>query len=201
MRGVVHLRGGLHLFYHRLYTKFQVFNMAKSSWKTISSAFAKVQSRMGTTRSELVFVGVVLVGLFAGLGAKLLSGREALQTRNGELSHVIDSLAAAEATTFSGSTPDAEPVPALAAADTIVRKKTFGGGSGFAKKEKITSGTININTASMQDLMRLPGVGESTAEKILEERARQPFKRLEDVMRVKGIGKKKFEAIKPFLRL
>jgi competence protein ComEA len=66
---------------------------------------------------------------------------------------------------------------------------------------KISSGLISLNKAGMQDLMRLPGVGKATAEKILAAREERKFVRLEDVMRVKGIGKKKFAAMKKFLVL
>ncbi|TAE30157.1 MAG: helix-hairpin-helix domain-containing protein [Candidatus Kapaibacterium sp.] len=119
----------------------------------------------------------------------------------------MDSLAVVEASTYTGVTPNAEPVPELAKGDTLLKKVVgtgVGGSPTRAKKagtEKISTGTINLNTATLQDLMRLPGVGEATAEKILLERSLRRFTRIEDVMRVKGIGKKKFEAMKPFLEL
>lgn len=62
--------------------------------------------------------------------------------------------------------------------------------------EEQTAGLININTADAAKLMKLKGVGEKTAEKIIEYRAQTPFEKPEDIMNVKGIGEKKFEDIK-----
>ncbi len=57
-------------------------------------------------------------------------------------------------------------------------------------------GKININTASAAELDALPGVGASTAEKIVADReANGPFKTAEDLKRVSGIGDKKFAAL------
>ncbi len=56
------------------------------------------------------------------------------------------------------------------------------------------SGLVNINSATTEQLCTLPGVGEATAEAIIEERtANGPFTSIEDVMRVSGIGEKKFQ--------
>lgn len=62
--------------------------------------------------------------------------------------------------------------------------------------EEQASGLININTADAAELMKLKGVGEKTAEKIIEYRVQTPFEKPEDIMNVKGIGEKKFEDIK-----
>ena len=62
--------------------------------------------------------------------------------------------------------------------------------------EEQAAGLVNINTADAAELMKLKGVGEKTAEKIIEYRAQTPFEKPEDIMNVKGIGEKKFEDIK-----
>ncbi|MBR9991363.1 MAG: helix-hairpin-helix domain-containing protein [Gemmatimonadetes bacterium] len=49
-------------------------------------------------------------------------------------------------------------------------------------------GPIDPNTAPAADLVRLPGVGPSLAERIIEERERAQFRYLEDLTRVRGIG-------------
>src|SRR5687768_488955 len=70
--------------------------------------------------------------------------------------------------------------PALAAAvsrtETITASASVGG-------------KVNINTASVKDLMTLTGVGKKVAEKIVEYRgAHGAFKKAEDVRKVEGLG-------------
>jgi len=56
---------------------------------------------------------------------------------------------------------------------------------------------ININTASAEDLTSLKGIGEKTAQAIIEYREKNgAFKAIEDIKNVKGIGDKKFEVFK-----
>lgn len=59
-----------------------------------------------------------------------------------------------------------------------------------------TSGKVNINTATAQELKTLDGVGDATAQKIIDYRtANGPFQRIEDIKNVSGIAEKRFEAI------
>ncbi len=58
-------------------------------------------------------------------------------------------------------------------------------------------GKININTAMESELEEIPGVGESTAKKIIEYRKNNgKFKEIEDIKNVSGIGDSKFENMK-----
>lgn len=67
-----------------------------------------------------------------------------------------------------------------------------------AKQSQEQSGTmVNINTADEKALDVLPGIGPSTAKKIIEYRNTNGiFKKPEDIMNVKGIGKSKYENVK-----
>ena len=59
------------------------------------------------------------------------------------------------------------------------------------------SGLVSINTASQAELESLTGIGPSTAQSIIDDRAKNgPFSSLEDLMRVSGIGEKKFANLK-----
>jgi len=60
--------------------------------------------------------------------------------------------------------------------------------------------SININTADQTELERLPGIGPSTAKKIIRFREQVGrFKKPSDIKKVKGIGDKKFKKIEPYI--
>jgi competence protein ComEA len=61
---------------------------------------------------------------------------------------------------------------------------------------------IDINQADLAELIKLPGIGKSTAAKISAYRdANGPFKSVEELLNVKGIGPQKLEKIKPLVTL
>lgn len=69
-------------------------------------------------------------------------------------------------------------------------------------QETAGTGKININTASKEKLMSLPGVGESRAEDIIKFREKQGgFKKLEDIMQIQGIKEGLFEKIKDLITI
>jgi len=55
---------------------------------------------------------------------------------------------------------------------------------------------IDLNTATMEQLHSLKGIGHKKAVAIIEYRKEHNFTKIEDIMKVKGIGKKMFEKIK-----
>ena len=67
--------------------------------------------------------------------------------------------------------------------------------AGATSKEASKEGKVNINTATVEELKTLKGVGEKKAEAIIEYRKKNgSFKTKEDLMKVRGIGKKLFES-------
>lgn len=83
--------------------------------------------------------------------------------------------------------------------DSKPRTRSYGVTS---KTAGLAQASISLNKASADDLMKLPSVGEATASLIMEYRKeRGKFRTLTEIMNVRGIGPKKFERMKPYLRL
>ena len=60
--------------------------------------------------------------------------------------------------------------------------------------------SIDINEAGIDELMRLPGIGVKTAERIIQLRAKKGnFEKIEDLLQVKGIGESKFNKFKQYI--
>ncbi|HET7825067.1 MAG TPA: helix-hairpin-helix domain-containing protein [Anaeromyxobacter sp.] len=57
-----------------------------------------------------------------------------------------------------------------------------------AKKGLAPGERLDLNRATVSELMRLPGLGEKKAQAIVALRQKQPFRRVEDVLAVKGLG-------------
>jgi competence protein ComEA len=55
---------------------------------------------------------------------------------------------------------------------------------------------VDLNTASADELARLPGIGPAKAQAIIAYRAQEPFARPEDLRKVKGIGDKLYDRVK-----
>ncbi len=61
---------------------------------------------------------------------------------------------------------------------------------------------ISINSATLEELILLPGIGEKTAQKIVDYREKfGGFRQLEDIMNVSGIGNVKFTRIREYITL
>jgi competence protein ComEA len=61
----------------------------------------------------------------------------------------------------------------------------------------VAGGKVDLNTATVEQLDTLPGIGPATAQKIVADRTENgPFRSVEDLLRVPGIGAKKLDALK-----
>ncbi len=190
-------------------------------------AFARIESALGVTRSDLTItlflaatalIGFVWLTFFDNRPNPIDQGREvaamvahsdsinlaererkvaALEAR---LTHAV-SLQQDSVPKWEALTPvDAARDSTLAVVEEKVSSSSHSTGSGSSRsKAGMPPGKVNINTATSQLLETLPGVGEKTAEKIIERRKQSPFRRPEDIMEVKGIGEKKFEKMKAYV--
>ena len=62
--------------------------------------------------------------------------------------------------------------------------------------------TLDVNTATAEDLTALPGVGPGLAQRIIAYREQYgPFQTVDDLQNVSGIGPSKFEKLEPYVRL
>lgn len=70
------------------------------------------------------------------------------------------------------------------------------GNSSNTTLSNLKQGTVNINTATLEELQTIKGIGQKKAEAILQYRKEHgAFRTKEDLLQVKGIGKKALEAI------
>ena len=110
------------------------------------------------------------------------------------------------ACSFQAMTVAHTPPPASAQTPPQPAKPGAGPGRAHgaaAKPARATpSSPVNLNTATTNELQTLPGIGKSTATRILEYRQKNGgFRKIEDLMNVKGIGEKSFLKLKPLITL
>lgn len=92
--------------------------------------------------------------------------------------------------------PDEQNSACISKEDVVIEE-----GNNKPSKES-NSTKIALNSATKEELMTLPGIGEAKAADILEYRESQgDFKTIEDIKNVKGIGESLFEKIKEYLTL
>ena len=89
---------------------------------------------------------------------------------------------------------------ALSNGDQVVLPSAENAGEPSSSQDGNDGRRININTADQPELMRLPGIGEAMAGRIIAYREEYGgFQRVEELMNISGIGEKKFADIKPYV--
>jgi competence ComEA-like helix-hairpin-helix protein len=185
---------------------------------------ARFESKLGLTRGD-VTVALFLAGTALGgfLYATVFDPHQPDKTRhemlalaarhdsiadarrNAATAHLETQLATdvSDTSTAGDSIPAWQPLDdkdaARDAAQESIDRSAKGGSS--SSKKSAPSAPIDINKEPKEGLMRLPGVGEKTAEAIVEHRRHTPFRSPEDIMEGKGIGEKKFQKMKEFVRV
>lgn len=93
------------------------------------------------------------------------------------------------------------PAAAIAAAALLLLS------AGTAAAEPATKGApsaaaVDLNSASVDELVAVPGIGPALAQRIVEFRTKNgAFARVDDLLKVRGIGEKSLEKLRPHLRV
>ncbi len=157
--------------------------------------YQKLAEKIGFTKTELKIITFLIAVLLAGLVVKLFNWENDDPVKNNFDYTAIDSIF------YSANILKAE----------LLENKSFDSNqessdfnkSNFntnIKKQKLAERSIDLNTASLNQLAMLPGIGIKTAEKILAYRkASGGFSRIDELLEVKGIGDSKFDKIKKYV--
>lgn len=90
----------------------------------------------------------------------------------------------------------------VAYADPPTRPASVSAASATPTVAAAPDGVVNINTASAEELERVPGIGPARAEAIVRLRERVTrFRHVEDLVRVRGIGRATLRTMRPYLAL
>jgi competence ComEA-like helix-hairpin-helix protein len=156
----------------------------------------KISDLVGFTETELKVTGFVMIALLAGLIIKFFNIEKTVYkqyTYKTEDSIFYQAKSAAEPEEIKVvSTEDSVKVKVLGLSESkfpVAKKKTV-----------LTEKSLNLNSATKEDLMNLPGIGEKTSENIIEfRRINGRFKNINELMNVKGIQQAKFRKIEKYI--
>ena len=68
-----------------------------------------------------------------------------------------------------------------------------------SESSRNTTGLLNLNTATPEQLAGLPGIGQSLAARIVAHRQQTPFRTVDELINVNGIGEKRLETVRPLV--
>jgi competence protein ComEA len=150
--------------------------------RTIGSPFAKPLARVTLAAAGLVVLALIGNTAIAGGG----------QTGSAPAGATSTSPASASVTASTEGVPLGPPASATAA----------GTSSAPAHGQASPDDPVILNTASTDDLRRLPGVGQKRADAIVALRTHLGrFRAVEDLLKVKGIGRATLRRLRPLVRL
>jgi competence ComEA-like helix-hairpin-helix protein len=142
----------------------------------------RISEWLSLTQTEKRIILFLSVTLLVGVGIKLY--KQTISAQPSFDYHVQDSIFTARS----------------AVTDDSLTVRASGVSINAGVKTQVSSNIINLNTATLEQLDALPGVGKVIAERILQRRdSVGRYTSVEELLLVKGMSKKKLNQIKPFL--
>ena len=171
----------------------------------------RMESRFGLTRGDVTIALFLAVTALVGfVYTHFFDDRGTLERQEAfvQLVERYDSVNAARQSALSGSLKAASDSDSVArkweslTEEEVLEERTGKASSSDARRKKLTLKDVvpvDINTAPASVLQLLPGIGEKTAQKIIEYRSKSPFRSVDQIMDVKGIGPGKLAKMKAYL--
>jgi len=167
----------------RISTRFARFK--NSVWLSVGARVA------GIAMGMLALAGIGVASILAGVDGGRLPA-------NAPLAADLHSAWLAVTDERRDPTADAGSSSAMAENATSDAGSARSGDAAAAGPGSTPDGKVILNTAGIDDLMRLPGIGRRRAEAIIELRTRlKRFRRAQDLLRIRGIGPRSLKRMMP----
>ncbi|MCH7963367.1 MAG: helix-hairpin-helix domain-containing protein [Bacteroidetes bacterium] len=161
----------------------------------------KISRKIGFTETEIKVILFLAVGFLIGFGIKIYNDNSKPEYKSYDYSKE-DSLFNYYNSRSEKNLNDKKNSKEDKIVDSKEEVLDFSSRNFYKKKSLLPpeEKSINLNEADLETLIRLPGIGQITAKKIIDLRSKKTkFENLEELMEVKGIGAVKFNKIKKFL--
>ena len=145
---------------------------------------SRLQDRFGFTRNEISVILFLVATLLAGLAIRWYR------------SSAPGDGPGPESFDYSGS----DSVFLARSAGLLSPDSASAGATRPAPKREPAAGSIDLNSATKEELIRLPGIGGEYADRIIAYRSEHgAFSRVDDLLNISGIGRKRLDRLRPFV--